>query len=96
MKLYVNAKNEIKDVNDSEDKSLTLLEVNDDNANPFRNWSVAKICCYKVNVEDGVVTMMSPYVDSRLIEHIDKLEQTQSAIARLEQALCDLSEEIGE
>ena len=72
MILYVNNKNEIKDVNTTSDPSLIALEVNDE-TNPFEGWSIAKICCYQVNVEDGIVTMMTPYIDSRIIEHIDQL-----------------------
>ena len=72
MILYVNNKNEIKDVNTTSDPSLIALEINDE-TNPFEGWSTAKICCYMVNVAEGVVTMMTPYVDSRLIEHIDQL-----------------------
>lgn len=72
MILYVNENNEIKDVNSTTDPSLIALEVNDE-ANPFEGWSTAKICCYQVNVIDGMVTMMTPYIDSRIIEHIDQL-----------------------
>ena len=72
MVLYVNENNEIKDVNTTSDPSLIALEINDE-TNPFKGWSIAKICCYQVNVENGVITMFTPYVDSRLIEHIDQL-----------------------
>ena len=72
MILYVNNKNEIKDIDTTTNESLTALEVNDESS-PFVGWSKAKICCYKVNVQNGRVTMMTPYVDSRLLEHIDML-----------------------
>lgn len=72
MKIYVNDKNEIKDVCTTTDESLIEVIINDEN-NPFVNWSVAKICCFKVEVKDGNVIMYTPYVDSRIIEHIDKL-----------------------
>ena len=72
MILYVNDKNEIKDVNTTSDPSLIALEINDE-TNPFEGWSTAKICCYMVNVAEGQVVMMTPYVDSRLIEHINQL-----------------------
>ena len=72
MIVYVNANSEIKAVGSSSDASLTALHINDD-ANPFNGWSTAKICCYKVAVQDGYVTMMTPYVDSVLMEHIDML-----------------------
>lgn len=72
MIVYVNENQEIKDVNTTNLEGLTPLEISDEN-NPFANWSIAKICCYKVEVIDGIITMMTPYVDSRLIEHIDQL-----------------------
>ena len=78
MVLYVNSLNEIKDVNTTKDPSLIALQVNDDEANPFKDWSIAKICCFKVTVSDGAVTMFTPYIDSRLIEHIDQLGVTDS------------------
>lgn len=72
MIVYVNANNEIKAVNTSSDASLTALTINDD-ANPFNGWSTAKICCYKVTVQDGFVTMMTPYIDSRFLDNFDQL-----------------------
>lgn len=72
MILYVNDKNEIKDVGVTTDENLIEYVINDE-YNPFAEWSIAKICCYKVEVKDGYVTMYAPYVDSRIIEHIDQL-----------------------
>ena len=77
MKIYVNDKNEIHEVNTCSDPSLIELEVTD---GTFDGWSEAKICCYKATVQDGNVTMMTPYVDSRLIEHIDQLGKQTEAI----------------
>lgn len=95
MKVYVDKDNCIRAVGTTTDTSLTELSINDE-INPFKGWSVAKICCFKVMVsENGRVTMMTPYIDSRLIEHIDRLGAAQNAVADIEQALCDLSEEIG-
>lgn len=77
MKIYVNERNEIHEVNTCSDPSLIELEVTD---GTFDGWSEAKICCYKATVNEGKVTMMTPYVDSRLIEHIDQLgRQTETA-----------------
>lgn len=72
MIIFVNENNEIKDVDKTNDSSLTPHEI-DDKENPFSGWSTAKICCYKATVLFGRVTMMTPYVDSRLIEHIEQL-----------------------
>lgn len=77
MILYVNNENEIKDVNTTEDKTLTPLVVNDDTT--FDGWSIAKICCHKVEVSDGYITGFAPYVDSRLIEHIDQLGKANAS-----------------
>ena len=70
MKVYINQNNEIKAVNTASDASLLELDILDE-FNPFAEWSEEKICCYKVNVKDGRVVMMTPYVDSKLIEHFD-------------------------
>lgn len=76
MILYVNENNEIKDVNSTSDKNLIPLEVNDNTMdNPFLSWSPAKICCHKVEVKDGVVTSYTPYIDSRIVEHIERQGQ---------------------
>ena len=73
MYLYVNEKNEIKSVN-TPIFGLTGLYVDEDTPMfPFTGWSEAKICCYKVNVQNGVITMMTPYVDSRLLDHFDQV-----------------------
>lgn len=109
MILYVNSKGEVKDVNTTEDETLTALPIANGSDNPFTNWSVAKICCYRVGVipemvtevvgtEDRtyidmeanevtetvditetratgkyIISMMTPYIDSRIIEHISRL-----------------------
>lgn len=75
MKIYVNEKGEIHST--TPDPTLTEIEVTD---GTFDGWTTAKICCYKVNVKDGNVTMLTPYVDSRLIEHIDQLGKATEAI----------------
>lgn len=72
MYVSVNKKNEIKMVGVSTDPNLTSLYI-DDEHNPFEGWSEAKICCYKVNVKDGIVMMMTPYIDSRLLDHFDQI-----------------------
>ena len=72
MIVYVNENGEIHDVGTTTDETLTPVEIIDDEENPFTGWSDAKICCYRVEVTDGHVTMMTPYVDTRLIDFIDK------------------------
>ena len=73
MLIYCNNIGEIHDVytNSLDDPTLIEYDVTD---GTFDGWSVAKICCYKVAVSpEGHITMMTPYVDSRLIFHIDQL-----------------------
>lgn len=72
MYVSVNKKNEIKMVGVSTDPSLSSLYI-DDEKNPFEGWSEAKICCYKVHVINGIVMVMTPYVDSKLLDHFDQV-----------------------
>lgn len=74
MILYLNDKSEIHDVNSTEDLSLTPVYVDENNKEfPFKGMSNEGICCYKVTVNDGVITMFTPYVDSQVVPHIDQL-----------------------
>lgn len=91
MILYVNKKNEIKDVNETSDENLTAIEVDDDT---FAGWSVAKICCHKVSLDaEGNYRGFTPYVDSRIIEHIERLgvntEQNASDVVDTQMALAE-------
>lgn len=96
MIIYVNERNEIKDVNSTSDHKLRALKI-DDKFNPFFGWTVAKICCYKANVINGRIVSMTPYVDARLIEHIDELGKevggVQGNIEATQDALCAYMEE---
>lgn len=95
MILYVNSKNEIKDVGFTEDARLKPIEADD---NIFKGWSVAKICCHKVYLNNGVFAGYSPYVDSRIIEHIDKLamqtEQNASDVVDTQIAVAETYEKV--
>lgn len=91
MILYVDSESKVRAVNSTTDTSLTPLYVDENNDSfPFKGWSTAKICCYKVNVADGVVTMMVPYVDSRSLDMVDNLghvmdtKTSESALADVE------------
>lgn len=79
MILFVNEKGEIKDIDATEDKSLTALEITGNN--PFEGWSDARIRCYRVEVRDGEVVMMTPYVSSTLLDHIDYLGRSTHAVS---------------
>lgn len=106
MYVSVNNKNEIKQVGVSTDPNLTSLYINDEE-NPFKGWSEVKICCYKVNVTDGIVMMMTPYVDSRLLDHFDQvggatddnsegLFDTAEATSDISDALFELADYVAE
>lgn len=74
MILYVDSENKIRAVDRTTDETLTPLYVNEEyDLFPFKGWSTAKICCYKVTVQDGFVTMMTPYRDSRTLDFIDEV-----------------------
>lgn len=71
MILYVNERGEIHDVGTTENPELTAVEITD---GTFDGWSNAKICCYRIETDgEGNVTMLTPYIDSRLLETIDRL-----------------------
>ena len=54
MIIFVNERNEIKDVDVTRDETLKAYEITGDN--PFANWPVDKICCYKVGLTPETVT----------------------------------------
>lgn len=78
MKVYINEKNEIKDVNTTADTTLAAVEIP---AGVFDNWNEAKILCHKLNVENGKYKGFYPAVDTRIIEYIDRLGNTDKAIS---------------
>lgn len=78
MILYVNEKNEIKDVHATNDTTLMAVEVP---GGVFDGWSVAKILCHRLNLENGMYAGYSPAVDTRIIEHIDRLGANNEATA---------------
>ena len=99
MVVFVDEKNQIKDVGSTNDSSLTKVFI-DEKADdyPFKGWNVAKICCYKVVVdENGVVLTYTPYIYSKLIAAIDSLgnenkklrSNLTSATSTLESILID-------
>lgn len=82
MKVYVDSENKIRAVGTTTDTSLAEVFI-DETADsfPFKGWSTAKICCYSVTVSDGIVTMMTPYIDSRNLEMIDNMGHQIDATA---------------
>ena len=90
MLIFENSNLEIHDVGSSTDPTLTPIEVTD---GTFDGWSVAKICCYRAQVVDGNVVMLTPYVDSRLIAHIYQLgsqgDQNASDMTDAQEAIAE-------
>lgn len=85
MIVFVDSESKIRAVNKTTDENLTPLFIDETNEMyPFKGWSVAKICCYKVSVQNGVVTMYTPYVDSRLLDQIDMMGHSIEAASPYE------------
>ena len=75
MYLSVNEHNEVKKV--GIDENLTVLFVDETREDfPFSGMSEARICCYRINVKDGIIMMMTPYMDSISLDVIDQLGQS--------------------
>ena len=131
MIIFVNNRNEIKDVDVTRDETLKAYEISDSALNPFEGWEVDKICCYRVGLtpetvtevigteeityidlegnevtetrdvtetkETGkyIITMMTPCVDSRIIEPIvwlsGQIKDNSSDILTTQDALCEVS-----
>lgn len=81
MKIYVNDKKEIKDVGTTTDESLIEYVINDE-MNPFVSWSIAKICCHRAEVIDGIVTEFTPYVSTIIIDQLDRLGKENEALKK--------------
>lgn len=96
MVIYINKRGEIKDVNTTTDTSLIPITLDENNI--FKGWSVAKICCYKVEIKDEKIISCAPYIDTRIIEHIDKLadsiKSNSSDIIDNQLALVDIYESL--
>lgn len=73
MIVFTDNEGRILDVDSTKDASLTRIELADE-GNPFVGWSKHKITCYRIEVdEEGRVTMMTPYIDSRTINKYAKM-----------------------
>ena len=70
MFIFENDRNEIHDVYNTTDTSLHAVEVTD---GTFDNWSKAKICCYFADVREGRVVTLYPYVNTIIVEQLDRL-----------------------
>ena len=82
MILFVDSESKVRAVDNTTDETLTPLYVDESSDTfPFKGWSTAKICCYRVSVSDGVVTMITPYIDSRNLEMIDNMGHQIDATA---------------
>ena len=74
MIVYTDERGCIKDVGTTENPELIEVEITD---GTFDGWSDAKICCYRIETDgEGNVIMLTPYIDSRLIDTFDRLGKT--------------------
>ena len=93
MIVYINQNGEIHDVGTTTDETLIPVEIIDDEENPFTGWNDARICCYRVQVVEGRVVMMTPYVSSILIDFVDRFgtadAQTAEDIIAAEQEITE-------
>lgn len=92
MIVYTDNDGRIMAVETSDDPDLTPVEIIDEE-NPFAGWNDARICCYRIHVTDGHVDMMTPYVNSILIDIVDRFgtadAQTADDIISAEQEITD-------
>lgn len=81
MKLYVDDKGCIMAVNSTDRTDLTEIYV-DDTAEDFvfKGWSETRICCYRIKVTDGAITMFTPYVPTHMISAIENLESRNAEL----------------
>ena len=93
MIVYTDNDGRIMAVETSDDPDLIPVEIIDDEDNPFDGWNAARICCYRIHVTDGHVDMMTPYVNSILIDIVDRFgtadAQTAEDIISAEQEITD-------
>lgn len=93
MKVFINEKNEIKDVHSTTDGSLTMVELPE---GVFDEWSEAKILCQKLDMKDGKYKGFGPAVDTRIIDHLDNLgkanERNASDVTDIQMAMAELYE----
>lgn len=91
MKVFVNEEGKIKAVHASDDTSLQMYELDETvESFPFAGWSDGRIMCYRINVAPitideeltgkYMVTMFTPYVDTRIIEKIEDLYKENGAL----------------
>lgn len=93
MFIFENDRNEIHDVDSTTDTNLHAVEVTD---GTFDNWSKARICCYVADVREGRVVTLYPYVNTIIVEQLDRLgvseESNEKNITDVELGVCDLYE----
>ena len=93
MTVYTDEQGRIKAVGSTEDETLIPVEIIDDDDNPFKGWSVPRICCYRIRVVDGHVVMMTPYINSILLDVYDQFGaadiQTVEDVIAAEQEITD-------
>jgi len=93
MIVFINEKNEIKDVGSTTDTTLKQVVVPE---YVFNGCSIAKILCFKIILIDGEYAGYEPGVDVRIIEHIDRLgfdnEKNAADVTDIQVAMAELYE----
>lgn len=79
--IYTNINGEIKALGCSDDNGLTCHTYDENSAAyPFKGWSDARILCYRVEFDESDnIVMFTPYVDTNIIEQIERLELTKAS-----------------
>lgn len=81
MIVYVNERNEIKDVNHTDDTTLCPIGL-DGLSHPFEDMSVDEICCYKVRINERGNAVVQPYVEKSLRDRIARLGKENEELKR--------------
>lgn len=75
MKLFTDDNGRILAVDSTERTDLIEIEVDESAEDfPFKGWSDVKVCCYRVEVTDGHISMMTPYVPTNVIGALENME----------------------
>lgn len=78
MVIGINNRNEIKQVKNITDSSLTVIDLDETALDyPFNGWSETKILCYCYESSDKGVSIY-PYIDSNIIEKIELSDKETS------------------
>lgn len=85
MILYLNNRGEIHAVGSTERTDLTKVELDETAIGfPFCGWSYTRICCYRIEIENGYITMMTPYVPTHMMSALESLESRNAELEAIQ------------